>query len=108
MNASSPKAYTISDVDSMPADTTTLTLQRHLLHSLATSVLKAVVTYPSWLTSEALRASPALRPPPPRRVAAPSGAPRETRVPDACGGEPCSAPSWQRNGQCLAPSRARS
>ena len=31
-------------------------LQRHLIHSLATPVLEVVVTYPSWLTSDALRA----------------------------------------------------
>jgi hypothetical protein len=64
-----------------------LTLQRHLIHSLATPVLELVVTYPSWLTSDALRASRALRPPPPRRMAAPFGASSEARVPDSCGGE---------------------
>src|SRR5215468_7841573 len=85
-----------------------LTLQRHLIHSLATPMLAVVVTDPSWLTSDALRASQALRPPPPRRMAAPSGAPSEARGPDSCGGESCSSPSWQRNGQCLGPSRARS
>ena len=54
-----------------------LALQRHLIHSLGTPVLEVVVTYPSWLTSDALRASRALRPPPPRRMAAPFGASSE-------------------------------
>src|SRR5215470_9041275 len=31
-----------------------VSLQRHLIHSLATPVLEVVVTYPSWLTSDAL------------------------------------------------------
>src|SRR2546430_10268264 len=64
-----------------------VSLQRHLIHSLATPVLAVVATGPFWLTSEALRASRALCPPPPRRMAAPSGAPSEARVPDSCGGE---------------------
>jgi len=64
-----------------------LALQRHLIHSLATPVLEVGVTDPSWLTSDALRASRALRPLPPRRMAAPFGASSEARVPDSCGGE---------------------
>ena len=64
-----------------------LSLQRHLILSLVTPVIDVVVTYPSWLTSDALRASRALRPPLPRGMAAPSEASSEARVPDSCGGE---------------------
>ena len=65
----------------------TIALQRHLILSLVTPVIDVVVTYPSWLTSDALRASRALRPPLPRGMAAPSEASSEARVPDSCGGE---------------------